>query len=204
MGYLEVTRLSNFLAGGDGEDRTAFLRQQLDIVIDYFNARSVDKLVVDIRRNDGGDSSYGLEIAGRFTRGKTRIAMSERRPNDSGLTAAVPLMITPSPGAKFDGEVILLTSRLTASAAEITAFAFHALPHVTVLGGPTFGVLSRTERVLPNGWTVSITAGHVEAPNGERYEAVGVPVDIEIPVFDSDDIASQVDPAIETALMLLE
>ena len=57
--------------------------------------------------------------------------------------------------------------------------------------------------MLPNGWIVSITPGHVEAANGERYEDVGIPVDVVTPVFTSEDIDANRDSAIDAAITAL-
>ena len=204
IAYLEVTRLNNILDNASTNQAREFLRGELDDVFAWFKDRAAVGLVIDVRRNDGGNSAFGLEIAGRLNRGPSRIVFSERRPTANGETEAIATALIATEGEGFDGPIALLTSALTASAAEIFTLTVRAIPQVTSVGSPSNGVLSRTERVLSNGWIVSITAGHVEAPNGDRYEAVGIPVDIQTPVFTSGDIEANLDSAVDMALAVLE
>jgi hypothetical protein len=204
LGYLEIARFFNFLPNASQEDTLAFLRLEVDTVFRFFEDSRAKGLILDVRRNQGGNLNFGLEIAGRLTRGVTRQIMSERRLVSSGLNTAIALSIEPVAGVSFDGPVAILTSPLTASAAEIFTFAITSLPHATVIGQPGAGVLSRTERVLPNNWLVSITPGQVDSPAGEAFEAVGVPVDISTPVFPLEDLNNLVDSALDTAIDLLD
>ena len=52
--------------------------------------------------------------------------------------------------------------------------------------------------------SVSNTAWHVKAPNGERCEAVGIPGDIEAPGFTVGDTEANRDSALDIALEVLE
>lgn len=203
LAYLEINRFNDFLPDATQEETLAFLRPQLDTVFSFFNANNAKGLILDVRRNSGGNLNFGLEIAGRLNRGVTREIMSERRPVSSGLSTAIALSVEPVSGVRFDGPVALLTSQLTASAAEIFTFAIKSLPHATVIGQPSIGVLSRAERVLPNNWLVTVTAGQVESPGGEVFEAVGIPVDITTAVFSTEDLNNLVDSALDTAIDLL-
>ncbi len=204
MAYLEIRRFFDFLPNATEEETLAFLRPELDRVFDFFNDNHSRGLILDVRRNSGGNLNFGLEIAGRLNRGVTRQIMSERRPVSSELNTAIALSVEPSAGVRFDGPVALLTSPLTASAAEIFTFAIASLPHATVIGQPGAGVLSRAERLLPNNWLVTVTAGQVESPSGQAYEAVGVPVDVATAVFSTQDLNRLVDSALDRAINLLE
>ncbi len=44
----------------------------------YKNGNDVQGLILDVRRNQGGNLNFGLEVAGRLTRGVSRQIMSER------------------------------------------------------------------------------------------------------------------------------
>lgn len=203
-GYLEVSRMQDFVPDGSEDENLAFLQQELDQVFGYFAEQNIAGLIIDVRRNEGGNLTFGLEIAGRMSRGIARLAFSERRRTADDLTAAIASMVRPTGGVTFDGNLALLTSRLTASAAESFVFAVKAFPHATVIGERTRGALSRTERILPNGWVVSITAGQVEAPNGDRYEAIGIPFDIETAIFTDSDLVNSRDAAIDAAIGWLQ
>jgi C-terminal processing protease CtpA/Prc len=76
----------------------------------------------------------------------------------------------------YDGDVILLTSRSTVSAAEIFTMSMMQLPQVTLMGRPTSGELSDIlARELPNGWQIGLSNEVYAAPDGVVYEIVGIP-----------------------------
>ena len=203
VGYLEVNSLNNFYPGQDSAQRLTAFRQDLDLIFDLFASENVDSVILDLRRNDGGDSRFGLELVGRFARGRERLAFSATLPNERGMTQPFPVAVAPTPGTGFDGPVVTLISPLSASAAEITTFGMRAFPHVTLIGDHTFGVLSRTERTLPNGWIVSITVSLIAAPDGALYEAVGIPADIVVETFPESDLNNNIDSGIDAALAAL-
>lgn len=203
IGYLE---LRSFVVTGGGEtssERLAFYRRELDRVFDYFDSQGIQDLVLDVRRNEGGDTNFSFELAARFLRDRTRTVYVEQRLSDSGLTRPIVTQIAPSDGRGFDGNLVLLTSSITGSAAETFTLAIRALPHAILIGEKTAGVLSRTERILPNSWVVSLTVGQVRTPGGEYFEGIGIPPDIEVPVFTDSDYANLRDGALEMAESIL-
>ena len=76
----------------------------------------------------------------------------------------------------FLGPVYLLTSDVTLSAGEVFALYMRALPNVIQVGGNTRGAFSdMIEKPLPNGWTLSLSAEVYRDPQGQSYEAQGLP-----------------------------
>jgi C-terminal processing protease CtpA/Prc len=54
--------------------------------------------------------------------------------------------------------------------------AMMALPNVTRVGTPTYGVLSDgLPKTLPNGWTVGMSNEVYIAVDGKLYEGLGIP-----------------------------
>ena len=202
-GYISISRFNEFLINATHIENQAYFNQQITLVLNYLESHGMENLIIDLRKNGGGDSSYGLDLVGRFSHGASRLAFSETRPTATGMSIPVTVTILPSSELNFDGELVVLTSGLTGSAAEITTLGFKALPHVKLIGTNSFGILSRAERILSNGWTLSITAGHIAAPNGEKYEAIGIPVDISVDVFTDTDFNAMRDSAIDSALNTL-
>ena len=79
---------------------------------------------------------------------------------------------------------MFLTSSATASAAEIFTLSTMGFPHVTRVEEPTRGILSDIlGKRLPNGWTVGLSNEVYTSSDGMVYEGVGIPPDIETPVF---------------------
>lgn len=201
VGYLEVRSWSLDSGGNSTVEQLAFLRNELTRVFDFFTSENVDKLVLDMRRNGGGNANVSYELAGRFLRGQSRTIFSERRFTQGGsLSGPVLTTLSPEDRPPFDGDLVLLIGPITGSAAESFTFAIRSLPHATLIGAPTAGVLSRTGRVLPNQWAVSLTIGQIASPEGELFEAVGIPPDITVPVFTDAEYDAERDSAIEAAL----
>lgn len=203
IGYVELKTFENLLPNADSETTRQFVEDEVDRVLSDLNGRGLSGLIIDVRRNFGGNGRLGLLIVNRFAQGRQRIAFSARLPRADGLTAAVAQLIVPSARTNYHGPIAVLSSRLTVSAAESFVQAMRALPQVTLVGAPTLGALSRTERVLPNGWIVSITPSYIESPGGERFEAQGIPPDIATTTFSTVDIGLNRDSAIEAALSAL-
>ena len=59
--------------------------------------------------------------------------------------------------------------------------AMNTLPNVTSVGTNSYGSLSDSlVRYLPNGWMFSQSNEAYESPDGEQYEAKGVPPDVKV------------------------
>lgn len=142
----------------------------------------VETIIVDVRFNGGGQDAIALEIAGRFA-DQSYLAFSKQTRDGDGFTPLMEYQVVPAGEKRFTGETIVLTSGLTASAAEIFVMAMGALPNVTIMGEPTAGghsdILSRT---LPNGWSVGLSNQVYYASDGQVYEGVGMPPDVVVPL----------------------
>lgn len=98
---------------------------------------------------------------------------------------------------------MLLTSALTASAAEHFVMAMRVLPQVTVLGEPTAGAHSAVfERQLPNGWSFGLSTEECILAGGNVYDRVGIPPEIAVtPNFAA--LAQGQDAVLDAALQYL-
>ena len=102
------------------------------------------------------------------------------------------------------GPTILLTNRITASAADGFVLAMRVLPHVTVVGDLTEGAMSaQFPDRMPNGWTLFVAFKLETDCNGVNWDGIGVPPDLRI-VNTAADIAAGRDRVLEFALQLLE
>lgn len=92
----------------------------------------------------------------------------------------------------FDGPVYILTSKQTASAAELAVDALRAADRVTIIGERTAGeMLSQTIFDIPGGFHLSLPiADYYSIANG-RIEGVGIEPDLEV------DAAHALDAALE-------
>ncbi len=98
----------------------------------------------------------------------------------------------------------MLLSKNSISAAETFAIAMNSLPNVTSVGTSSYGVLSDSlVRALPNGWVFSQSNESYESLEGEQYEVVGVPPDVEVPVDAELDFHESLDATLARAIVLL-
>ena len=103
-----------------------------------------------------------------------------------------------------DRPVTVLTSRNTASAAEIAVMALGELPNVTVIGEPTYGIFSNGYPCqLPNGWILQLSTEIYTTSTGINYEQQGYPADIALS-WSQSALDQGRDPILERALAFLE
>jgi C-terminal processing protease CtpA/Prc len=90
------------------------------------------------------------------------------------------------------------------SAAEIFSLAMMALPNVTRVGTPTYGILSDSlEKQLPNGWSLGLSNEVYVAADGNLYEGRGIPPNIEVKAQTGGSFHERMRLDIDTALALI-
>jgi C-terminal processing protease CtpA/Prc len=105
----------------------------------------------------------------------------------------------------FHGNVVLLTGHQCVSASETFAMTLLGrVPPVTRIGENTQGVFSDIlTRKLPNGWIFGLPNEIYLTKDGKSFDGSGVPPDISMPVFPSEELQAGHDSAIEKALQIL-
>ena len=155
------------------------------VVIDEIleEMRGVRGIVIDLRRNAGGDFTNGQVVASRFA-DQRRLAFSaipKDGPGPNDYADPVDYFIEPDGPTQFSGSVAVLADRFTISAGESVLLFFREIPGVTVYGERTAGAMGeRIEKELPNGWIYSITGQIIVAADGNSYEGPGIPPDIAV------------------------
>ena len=114
-------------------------------------------------------------------------------------------MVVPSPRPGFRGPVVQLIGRYTISAGEtLTQALMGREPPIVRVGENTQGVFSDVlGRQLPNGWRFGLSNEMFLTRNGSIFEGPGIPPDVAVPVFRSEDLEVGRDPALEKAIELL-
>ncbi|MFM2313911.1 MAG: hypothetical protein RLZZ04_3187 [Cyanobacteriota bacterium] len=199
-GYLRIDSFGGYTDSGNFSDDLAELNTALDTI--FSQPEQPENLVIDLRLNLGGSDKLGLEIASRLTDepylAYTKIARND--PNDpSGFTDPKSVTVQPNDKPGFLGDVTLLTSRYSTSAAEtFTQSLIGREEDVLRVGETTQGVYSDVlGKTLPNGWKVGFGNELFLTEEGKTFETKGIPADVQVPVFTDEDLANGRDSAIE-------
>jgi C-terminal processing protease CtpA/Prc len=199
-GYLRIDSFGGYTDSGKFSDDLTELNTALDTI--FSQPEQPENLVIDLRLNGGGLDELGLEIASRLT-DKPYLAytgIARNDPNDPSQFTDSPFSATVQPNDKpgFSGDVTLLTSRYTISAAEAFTESLIGREDVVRVGETTQGVFSTVlNKTLPNGWKFGLGNQLVFNEEGQTFETEGIPADVQVPVFTDEDLANGRDSAIE-------
>jgi carboxyl-terminal processing protease len=173
------------------------------LILQNFQAQGVDAVVLDLRQNGGGSLEEAIEMTGLFI--------------DQGPVVQVvdPVKGTirhndVEPGMAWNGPLVVLTSKLSASASEILAGAIQDYHRGLVVGdrsthgkGTVQSPMDLAERLriplLSNMGVLKLTIQQFFRPNGESTQQRGVLSDITLPsITDHMDIGeADLDYALE-------
>lgn len=196
IGYIAVDSFDQF-------DRKQ-VNQALDQVVEHLG--NVDRIIVDLRLNGGGSDAFGLELASRFAASPT-LAYTKTARNHGGydrFLPPTPIYIEPDEKRMGAEKIIVLTSRLSASAAETTRMAFGELNNVTAIGETTYGIFSdMLFNILPNQWIVTLSGEKYTDARGNLFEGVGISPDEEV-IYSEEDLDAGRDPVMAKAMVVLK
>jgi len=194
VGYIHFNRFADAKASAEA----------IDSILEAFEQAKT--IIVDVRRNQGGDDRVGKIVADRFADRK-RLYMTTRDrvgPGHDDFAEPRKWFVEPAGTTSFTGKVLLLTDRTSISAAENFALAMKVLPHVTQVGDLTSGCFADAASVtLSNGWKLSYSRNLFLDHEGRCWEGVGVPPEIR-QVDDERDRAQGRDRVFELAVTLAE
>lgn len=186
VGYLRITAMDGFVTDAGPGNPTLANMAAIGAEVDRAIAQLADTraMIVDVAHNGGGEDAVSWEIAGRFA-AAPHPAFTARFHRPQGMEDDA-WSVEPRGPAPYGKPVYVLTSDLTASAAESFALMMKALPNVTLAGQPTNGVFSEIPpKVLPGGhFAVTLSTQRVVDPSGRSFEVTGIPPALVIPLFD--------------------
>jgi carboxyl-terminal processing protease len=180
---LGVLELPSFYGDVDPNKRQA--NADMRRLLDQARRDGADGLVLDMAHNSGGILEQAVSIAGLFLRSGDIVAVRD----SSADTDYLP---DPDRSVSWAGPLVVLTSRLSASGAEIVAGALQDYRRAVIVGDShTFGKGSvQTMMPLPPGLgALKTTVGLYYLPGGKSTQHSGVAADIVIPsLTDHDEI----------------
>lgn len=159
-------------------------------IIKEANDKKVDGLVLDLSNNGGGSLEDAVKIAGLFFKTGNVVKQSSRDASRGEQTLS-----DTDPAVDWAGPLVLLTSRISASASEIVAGTLQDYKRAVIVGGDhTFGKGS-VQSVLPmpnNLGALKVTVGMFFVPGGNSTQHRGVEADVVLPgPYSTDDIGEK-------------
>jgi carboxyl-terminal processing protease len=187
------------LASGAGYLRVAMWLEGIEDAIDaaFAELGTCGVLILDLRRNPGGNLVVAAGTRDRFLRAPTTLGSIRYSVGPGQLSRPTPLVAEPaSESTRWPGRLIVLTDELTFSSSEDFLLGLQGLQHVTVVGTPSGGGGGRPRslRLLP-GWTLTVSTALTYDRTGHCVEGAGIPVD----VLESAGPGADADPVLQAA-----
>jgi carboxyl-terminal processing protease len=172
---LAVLELPSFYGGRNPNERRS--SRDMRELLQRVKEEKADGLLLDLSRNGGGLLDDSVEIAGFFIRTGGVVAVKN-------TFAKVEVYRDPDDSLVYDGPMVLLTSRISASASEIVAGAMKDYGRAIVVGDDhTFGKGTVQSMVpLPKDLGgLKVTTAIFFRPGGNSTQHKGVEADIVFP-----------------------
>jgi len=186
---LAIIDLPSFYGGRDPSERKS--STDLRNLLREANEAGAVGLLLDLSRNGGGLLDTARDIAGFFIREGGVVAVKDEY-------GKVQIMRDEDPKVLFDGPMVVLTSRISASASEIVAGAMKDYNRAVLVGDDhTFGKGTvQTLVPLPPGLgALKVTTALFFRPGGDSTQHSGVNSDIVLPSpFSTDDFGESHQP----------
>jgi len=181
-----VIDLPSFYGGEEKGNRSC--SADVKALLEEAKTKKVDGIVLNLSKNGGGLLDEAVKVSGLFI-GKGAIVAT--KDSDSKIQ----VLVDEDPNVVYRGPLVVLTSRISASASEILAGALKDYKRAVIVGGDhTFGKGSvQIVSGLPLGiGGVRITTGMFFLPGGASTQHVGVESDITLPsVFNTEEIGEK-------------
>jgi len=171
---LAVIELPSFYGGGDNPDLAL---QDVKKLLQDARKGKADGVLLDLSRNGGGLLRAAVDISGLFIARGPVVAIQGRVSPYSELSDEDPEVV-------YDGPLVVLISRASASASEILAGALQDYERARIVGDDqTFGKGTVQSIInLPRGFgAFKVTVATFFLPGGESTQSRGVSADIVVP-----------------------
>ncbi|MEI8174010.1 MAG: S41 family peptidase [Deltaproteobacteria bacterium] len=182
--------------GDEKEKKSCY--EDVKSLIAVARQQHVDGIVLDLSRNRGGLLGEAVRLAGLFLDKGGIVATKDSREqvtilangsDASGTEGDKRKVITfpaEDPRAVYTGPLVVLTSRLSASASEIVAGALKDYHRAVIVGSDhTFGKGS-VQGLMPLPWdlgAMKVTTALYFLPGGKSTQKMGVEADVRLPIW---------------------
>jgi carboxyl-terminal processing protease len=178
---LGILELPSFYGGSNATDRQS--TDDVARLLREANEAKVDGLLLDLSRNGGGLLEHAVTISGFFLRRGEIVGVENAR-------GGWQILSDDDENILFAGPMVVLISRVSASAAEILAGALKDYKRAIIAGDDhTFGKGTvQTVSALPPGQgALKITTGMFFRPGGKSTQNTGVRSDVVVPSLLTSD-----------------
>ncbi len=184
IGYLRITQFSEIVP------------KKIEEALAELNEKEVEGIILDLRNNSGGLVSSGIAVADSF--------LSEGLLVETKNREGIKDLIIAQNNQFFDGPMVTLVNKGTASASEILAGALQDNKRSALIGERTYGKgLIQSLKSLTEDSGIAITVASYLTPNGNNIQGKGITPDeiLELPA--AKDFGSAEDKWVKNAEIYL-
>lgn len=190
VGVIEVPSFyQDYDARVNGEKDFRSTTRDVSRLIGELKKEKVEGIVMDLRGNGGGHLSEATGLVGLFIRGGPVVQLRE-------TGGRIEVLDDPEPGEVWDGPLVVLVDRSSASASEIFAAAIQDYGRGLVVGQQTYGK-GTVQNLYPlDRWALgpnagfgqlTVTIGKYYRVTGDSVQNRGVVPDVTLPSLISAD-----------------
>jgi len=185
IGYLRITQFSESVP------------KKVEEALQELKEKEVEGLILDLRNNSGGLVSSGIAVADSLLSGKPVVETKDR----NGIKDA----IISQKETSFDGPMVTLVNKGTASASEILAGSLQDNERSILMGEQTYGKgLIQSLKSLGEDSGIAITVASYLTPKGNNIQGQGITPDKLLDLPDASDYGSADDKWVRNAELFLE
>ena len=185
IGYLRITQFSESVP------------KKVEEALQELKEKEVEGLILDLRNNSGGLVSSGIAVADSL--------LSERPVVETKNRNGIKDAIISQKEIYFDGPMVTLVNKGTASASEILAGSLQDNGRSILMGEQTYGKgLIQSLKSLGENSGIAITVASYITPNGKNIQGQGITPDKLLDLPDASDYGSADDKWVRNAELFLE
>lgn len=170
---------------GDMQKQTRSCFDDMRKLVDQAKREKADGMILDLSRNGGGLLSEAVRIGGLFIKKGNIVATQDQ-------SSKMEFLADEDEKVNWNGPLVVLTSRLSASASEIVSGALKDYHRALIVGADhTFGkgTVQAMMNLPRDLGAIKVTTGMFFIPGGNSTQYRGVTADVELPsIFSTKDI----------------
>ena len=184
IGYLRITQFSESVP------------KKIEEALQELKDKEVEGIILDLRNNSGGLVSSGIAVADSFLSEEPIVETKDR----NGIKDA----IISQRNTFFDGPMVTLVNKATASASEILAGSLQDNKRSTLMGEQTYGKgLIQSLKSLGEDSGIAITVASYLTPEGNNIQGKGITPDIILDLQEAREYGNSEDKWVKNAEIYL-